>query len=254
MRIPRALLAGAVAALALAQAAAAFEPNDPLAARQWHLAVNRAFEFWVSPPVLPPVRVAVIDSGIDAGHPDLVDEILDARSFVGGSAREDESGPGTFVAGLIAAAVGNAEGVAGMAPSAQLLIAKVVSPGGTIDIAAEARAIRWAVNQGARVINLSPAASGTRATATSTASRRSRSPLSPTPRVAAWSSSPRSATATVRPRSPGRMRATPPRFRTCSVSARSRGTAPRPPSRTATGSSTTSRLRGWGSSPPSLAR
>jgi hypothetical protein len=155
MSVRRALLAGAVAALALAQSAAAYEPNDPLAAKQWHLAANRAFEFWASPPLLQPVRVAVIDSGIDGGHPDLKDAILDARSFVGGSAREDASGHGTFVAGLIAATVGNAEGVAGMAPSAQLLIAKVVSPDGTIDIEAEARAIRWAVDQGARVINMS---------------------------------------------------------------------------------------------------
>ena len=136
MSIRRALLAGVVAALALVQAAAAYEPNDPLAAKQWHLEVDRAFDFWAAPPVLPAVRVAVIDSGIDAGHPDLEGAILDARSFVGGSAREDASGHGTFVAGLIAAQVGNSEGIAGMAPSAQLLIAKVVSPDGTIDIEA----------------------------------------------------------------------------------------------------------------------
>ena len=154
----RALLAALVVILALPQAgsgAAAYEPNDPLAPKQWHLAANRAFEFWAAPPLLPPVRVAVIDSGIDAGHPDLKDRIAEARSFVGGSAREDASGHGTFVAGLIAAAVDNAEGVAGMAPSAELLVAKVVGPDGSIDIPAEARAIRWAVDEGARVINMS---------------------------------------------------------------------------------------------------
>ena len=145
-----------VAALALPQAgAAAYEPNDPLAAKQWHLEANRAFGFWAGVPLLPPVRVAVIDSGIDAGHPELRDKILDARSFVGGSAREDSAGHGTFVAGLIAATVGNAEGVAGMAPSAELLIAKVVKEDGSIDVGAEARAIRWAVDEGARVINIS---------------------------------------------------------------------------------------------------
>ena len=123
----RALLAALVAILALPQAgsgAASYEPNDPLAPKQWHLAANRAFEFWATLPLLPPVRVAVIDSGIDAGHPDLKDRIAEARSFVGGSAREDTSGHGTFVAGLIAAAVDNAEGVAGMAPSAELLVAE----------------------------------------------------------------------------------------------------------------------------------
>ena len=64
MSARRALLAGVLTALALTQvAAAAYEPNDPLAAKQWHLAANRAFEFWASPPVLPAVRVGVIDSG-----------------------------------------------------------------------------------------------------------------------------------------------------------------------------------------------
>ncbi|MBA2332770.1 MAG: S8 family serine peptidase [Actinobacteria bacterium] len=132
-----------------------FEPNDPLALDQWHLAANRAFDFWPVLPLLPPVRVAVIDSGIDGGHPDLRNRIAAAESFVDTPAREDASGHGTFVAGLIAASVGNGEGVAGMAPSAELLIAKVVAEDGSIDIEAEARAIRWAVDQGARVLNMS---------------------------------------------------------------------------------------------------
>ena len=45
----------------------AWVPNDPL--KQWHLPVNRAFDFWDAAPSLLPVRVAVIDSGIDATHP-----------------------------------------------------------------------------------------------------------------------------------------------------------------------------------------
>ena len=132
-----------------------FESNDPLALEQWHLTANRAFDFWPELPLLPPVRVAVIDSGIDAGHPDLKDRIVDAKSFVGTSVREDTTGHGTFVAGLIGATIDNAEGVAGMAPSAELLIAKVVDEDGSIDIESEARAIRWAVDAGARVINMS---------------------------------------------------------------------------------------------------
>src|SRR5207249_1483911 len=48
----------------------AFEPNDPLAPRQWYLTQDRAFDFWDTPPPLAAVRVAVIDSGIDAGHPE----------------------------------------------------------------------------------------------------------------------------------------------------------------------------------------
>ncbi len=132
-----------------------FEPNDPLAAAQWHLTTNRAFDFWPTVPLLPPVRVAVIDSGIDAGHPELRDRIAEMRSFVDTPVREDSTGHGTFVAGLIGAAVDNREGVAGMSPSAELLIAKVVEDDGSIGVEAEARAIRWAVDRGARVINMS---------------------------------------------------------------------------------------------------
>jgi Subtilase family len=134
----------------------AFVPEDPLAARQWHLPVNRAFDFWQTPPLLlPPVRVAVIDSGVDRTHPEFVGKVADGKSFVGGSPYVDRQGHGTFVAGLIAAAIGNAEGGAGMAPSAELLVAKVVQPDLSIDVLAEAKAIRWAVDRGARVINIS---------------------------------------------------------------------------------------------------
>ncbi len=134
---------------------AAFAPNDPLLARQWYVAQNRAFDFWTELPLLPPVRVAVIDSGIDAGHPEFAGKIVAAKSFVGGSALRDEHGHGTFVAGLIAAAVNNSEGIAGLAPSAELLIAKVVTADRNISVEAEAKAIHWAVENGARVINMS---------------------------------------------------------------------------------------------------
>ncbi len=135
-------------------AAPKFFVNDPLAARQWHLAYVRAFDFWTELPLLEPVTVAVIDTGIDSSHPDLADNIIAAKSFVGGSA-EDPIGHGTFVAGLIAASVDNAEGIAGMAFPARLLVARVATVDGDIDAAVEAKAIRWAVKRGARVINLS---------------------------------------------------------------------------------------------------
>ena len=131
-----------------------FFVDDPLAARQWHLAYVRAFDFWAELPLLEPVIVAVIDTGIDLGHPDLADNILAAKSFVGGSA-DDPLGHGTFVSGLIAAELDNAEGVAGMAFPARLLVARVATADGDIDAVVEAKAIRWAVNRGARVINLS---------------------------------------------------------------------------------------------------
>ena len=133
----------------------AFTPSDPLVSRQWYLTQSRFYDPWLTLPALERVPVAVIDSGVDATHPELAGKILDAKSFVGGSASEDTLGHGTFVAGLVAAGVGNGIGIAGLAPSAELLVAKVVTPSRAIPIEAEAKAIRWAVENGARVINMS---------------------------------------------------------------------------------------------------
>ena len=131
-----------------------FAPTDPLASRQWYLLQDRAFDFWPDVPLLPPVKVAIVDSGIDVTHPDLASRVLLTRSFVGGSVA-DLQGHGTFVAGEIAAALNNGEGIAGIAFPAQLIVAKVVHADGTISLEAEASAIRWAVDAGARVVNLS---------------------------------------------------------------------------------------------------
>ncbi|HET7367488.1 MAG TPA: S8 family serine peptidase [Gaiella sp.] len=132
----------------------AFTPSDPFAPRQWYTAATHAYDAWDALPPLAPVRVAVIDSGIDLTHPDLAPRIAAARSFVGGSP-QDTRGHGTIVAGIIAAEPENATGIAGLAPGAELLVAKVVADNGTISVEAEARAIHWAVDRGARVINIS---------------------------------------------------------------------------------------------------
>ena len=134
---------------------AQFTPNDPLVPRQWYLAQNRAFDAWQELPPLAAVRVAVIDSGIDGTHPELASRVVAARSFVGGSPRTDSQGHGTFVAGLIAAGADDGIGIAGLAPGAELVVAKVVTSTGTIPVEAEVKAIRWAVAAGAQVLNMS---------------------------------------------------------------------------------------------------
>jgi hypothetical protein len=131
-----------------------FTPNDPLAIRQWYLNRIHAFDAWLQVPSLTPVRVAVLDSGIDSGHPEL-QNVAHGKSFVASSWESDTNGHGTFVAGEIAAAVNNAQGIAGVGFPATLLVAKIVRSDGTISPDAEANAIRWAVENGARVINMS---------------------------------------------------------------------------------------------------
>jgi stage II sporulation protein D len=141
-------------AVVSARAVSAFSTNDPLISRQWYLTQDRAFDLWPELPLLQPVRVAVIDTGIDLGHPEFLGRVLAKKSFVGRKVY-DKIGHGTFVAGVIAAAAGNGQGIAGIAFPAELIVAKVVGADGTIDPEVEARAIRWAVDEGARVINLS---------------------------------------------------------------------------------------------------
>jgi subtilisin family serine protease len=135
----------------------AFVPNDPLAeSAQWYLPAIRAFDQWPSKPNFgQEVTVAVIDSGIDASHPDLDGRIAAGRSFVDARWDVDTMGHGTFVAGEIAAHVDNGVGIAGVGIPARLLVAKVTNDKGLITVEAEAEAIKWAVDQGARVINLS---------------------------------------------------------------------------------------------------
>ena len=156
MKLRLALLGGVVAALVAAAPAAAFTPSNTYFAKQWYLSQDTAFDAWLAPPTLGSVKVAIIDSGVDCSLPDFHGQIAKFRSFVGGSASActDSQGHGTIVAGEIAGAL-NSAGVVGLAYSSQLLVAKVVAPDGTIPLKSEANAIRWAVDQGARVVNLS---------------------------------------------------------------------------------------------------
>jgi subtilisin family serine protease len=132
-----------------------FTPSDPFAVRQWYLSRIHAFDAWSQVPNLAGVRVAVLDSGIDSAHPELQSRIADGRTFVASSWENDTNGHGTFVAGEIAAALNNSQGIAGVGFPAQLLVAKIVRADGTISPDDEASAIRWAVDNGARVINMS---------------------------------------------------------------------------------------------------
>jgi thermitase len=156
-RLTLALVCAVGAALVATSSAAAFTPANAYYAKQWYLSQDNAFDAWDSPPLLDPVKVAIIDSGVDCSLPDfggVGGQIAKVKSFVGGSACMDNEGHGTIVAGEIAGALGTT-GVVGLAWSSQLLVAKVVASDGTIPLKAEAAGIRWAVDQGARVVNLS---------------------------------------------------------------------------------------------------
>jgi type VII secretion-associated serine protease mycosin len=97
------------------------------------------------------VTVAVVDSGVNAGHPDLRGAVLPGRDVVSGkSARWDVDGHGTAMAGIIAGRGHGGAGLLGIAPAAKIL---PVRPSNDTAFAAEG--IRWAAAHGAKVINLS---------------------------------------------------------------------------------------------------
>jgi subtilisin family serine protease len=97
--------------------------------------------------------VAVLDTGISMYHPDR-GNVLKSISFVSGEGVEDGDGHGTHTSGTIAAA-DNDIGVVGVAPEADLLIAKVLDNTGTGQTSWLISGIEWAVQNGANVISMS---------------------------------------------------------------------------------------------------
>ncbi len=67
------------------------------------------------------VRIALIDAGVDAAHPDLDGRIVQQRDFIGAASQNVAERHGTEVAGVIAAVANNKLGIVGIAPAAQLL-------------------------------------------------------------------------------------------------------------------------------------
>jgi len=102
------------------------------------------------------VTVAVIDTGVEAGHPDLQGQLLPGYDFISDDADpDDDNGHGTRMTGIVAAVRDNAEGISGVAPAARVLPVKALDAQGYGPYSAVASGITWAVDQGAKVINLS---------------------------------------------------------------------------------------------------
>lgn len=132
------------------------EDADPLRGDQWSLDLIGAPCAWQVSQGRREVIVALIDSGVDLQHPDLLGRLLPGRDFVDGDDDpSDANGHGTHVAGIVAAALNNAQGIAGLAPGAMILPIRVLDARNVGTESAIEAGIRYSVARGARVINMS---------------------------------------------------------------------------------------------------
>jgi subtilisin family serine protease len=153
------MLAGLVLAFRPVSAGAS---NDPDFGRQWALDRIHAEAAW-SRTTGAGVRIGIVDTGIDLEHEDLAGKVVESTSCVGsggdpskckGSAQDDQ-GHGTHVSGIASAIKDNGKGVAGVAPDARLVVAKVLTATGQGSAGDVTAGIKWVVDHGAQVVNLS---------------------------------------------------------------------------------------------------
>src|ERR1051326_910456 len=139
-------------------ARAAFLPNDAyvVPGNEWHLQKIQAPQAWDYTAGAADTIIAILDSGVNAEHPDLFGRILPGYDFISDdSDPSDDFGHGTAVAGTAVAAGNNSIGVAGVAFGCVVLPVKVVDSSGFASYSCVAEGIKYAVDGGARVINLS---------------------------------------------------------------------------------------------------
>ncbi|MBA2381633.1 MAG: S8 family serine peptidase, partial [Chloroflexi bacterium] len=133
--------------------------TDPRYAEQWSL--PKIGWASVSVPVSGKAIVAILDTGVDAAHPDLAGRLVPGASFVGGDTLTDPNGHGTWMAGIVAAATRNGEGIAGIGSAGvQVMPVRVLGADGTGWDSDIISGILYAADNGADVILLAFSAPG----------------------------------------------------------------------------------------------
>jgi hypothetical protein len=140
-----------------------FEPSealytDPLFALQWSLErLNVPKAHLVS--TGEGIRIGIIDTAIDATHPDLADQVVDKRDFVTTSGISTAEAHGTAIAGIISADATNAGGIVGVAPNAELIGLRACwqdrGAAGHCNSFSLARALNFAILNDYDILNLS---------------------------------------------------------------------------------------------------
>lgn len=136
--------------------ASAVIPNDSLWRTQWGLQLLDLPAVWQATTARSRVRVAVLDSGIDASHPDLAGVVEPGIDLVDrDDDATDQNGHGTAAAGVIAARGGNGIGGAGVCGACSLIPVRVLDRHGAGTTSMLAEGIVWAADRGAQVISMS---------------------------------------------------------------------------------------------------
>lgn len=133
-------------------------PNDQYYQEeyQWNLPAIGTERGWTISRGNEDITIAVVDTGVDLDHPDLVNRLVNGYNVLGENQQpDDDNGHGTHVAGIIASETNNREGIAGLTWYNKIMPIKAMSADGygtTFDIS---KGIIWAVDHGADIINLS---------------------------------------------------------------------------------------------------
>ena len=134
-------------------------PSDPMLSRQWALVGEKGVHpqgAWQKTLGSKDIKVAIMDTGIDAKHPELSDRVLPGYDFIEKKAEvRDTHGHGTHVSGIIGAKWDNNQGIAGINRDVSLIPIRVVPDNGDETDANLIEGFEFAVKQGARVANCS---------------------------------------------------------------------------------------------------
>ncbi|MDD9271953.1 S8 family serine peptidase [Paenibacillus sp. GCM10023248] len=145
-------------AVMVTKAEAAFPVStDPMRVKQTYLDMIHIDQAWAAAgDTRAPIVVAVVDTGVDLTHPDLVGNLVEGVNLLQPSKKPiDDNGHGTNVAGIIAASMNNDKGIAGIAPIAKIMPIKALEADGTGGEAKLGEGIKYAVDHGAKIVVLS---------------------------------------------------------------------------------------------------